>query len=50
MKKILLTSVFFISSCQQSSDVAGTQNSQVDFGKTNNALLSEAPQIMLEML
>lgn len=47
MKKILLTSVFFISSCQQSSDVAGTQNSQVDFGKTNNALLSEAPQIIL---
>ena len=47
MKKILLTSVFFITSCQQSSDVAGIQNSQVDFGKTNNALLSEAPQIIL---
>ena len=47
MKKILLASVFFIASCQQSNDVAEIQNSQVDFGKSDTATLSEAPQIIL---
>ena len=47
MKKILLASVFFISSCQQSSDVAGIQNSQLDLGKSDTTKISQAPQIIL---
>lgn len=47
MKKILLASVFFIFSCQQSSDVAKIDSAQLNISNSNSVESINTPQIIL---